>query len=47
MADIKLKRGQESKVGSLAKEDGSVIFGCGVSSQPTTMHFDVNQGGTV
>ena len=47
MADIKLKRGQESKVGSLAKEDGSVIFGYGASSQPTTMHFDVNQGGTV
>lgn len=49
MADttLKFKRGQESKVNSLAKEDGSVIFGLGSSSAPSTLHFDSAIGSSV
>ena len=37
MATIKLKRGLESKVSSLPKEDGSLIFGYNTASVPATM----------
>ena len=49
MADttLKFKRGQESKVNSLAKEDGSVIFGLGSSGAPSTLHFDSTNGSSV
>lgn len=49
MADttLKFKRGQESKVNSLAKEDGSVIFGLGSSGAPSTLHFDSAIGSSV
>lgn len=49
MADttLKFKRGQESKVNSLAKEDGSVIFGLGSSGAPSTLHFDSAIGNSV
>lgn len=47
MATVKLKRGQESKVSSLPKEDGSLIFGYNIASTPATMQFDQNISGTV
>ena len=49
MADttLKFKRGQESKVNSLAKEDGSVIFGINNASSPSTLHLDATVGGSV
>lgn len=49
MADttLKFKRGQESKVNSLAKEDGSVIFGINNASSPSTLHLDATVGSSV
>lgn len=47
MATVKLKRGQESKVSSLPKEDGSLIFGYNTASTPATMQLDQNISGTV
>ena len=49
MADttLKFKRGQESKVNSLAKEDGSVIFGINNASSPSTLHLDSTVGDSV
>lgn len=47
MATVKLKRGQESKVASLPKEDGSLIFGYNTTSVPATMQLDQNISGTI
>lgn len=47
MATIKLKRGLESKVPSLPKEDGSLIFGYNTASVPATMQLDQSINGTV
>lgn len=47
MATIKLKRGLESNVSSLPKEDGSLIFGYNTAAVPATMQLDQNIGGTV
>lgn len=47
MATVKLKRGLKSKVPSLPKEDGSLIFGYTIPSAPATMQLDQNIGGTV
>lgn len=47
MATVKIKRGQESKVSSLLKEDGSLIFGYNTASTPATMQLDQNISGTV
>lgn len=45
MATIKLKRGLESKISSLPKEDGALIFGYGSESMPATMALDQNING--
>lgn len=47
MADIKLKRGLQSKVSSLPKEDGSLIFGYDAASVPATIHLDQQINGDI
>lgn len=46
MSLFKMKRGQESKVNSLAKEDGSLIFSLN-GANDSTLRLDQSVGGTV
>lgn len=47
MSQVKLKKGAEANVGTLAKEEGSLIFGLN-GAEPSTMYLDatVNVGGS-